>query len=90
MFSLKEIFKDYSELRNWFYRFVQNSLSFLPHFLVKLKQVNIIFQKALYIELKNKLFGVVCKGQLYYKKSDAELRRLEFSGGSAVKNPPSK
>ena len=50
----------------------------------------IIFQKALYIELKNKLFGVVCKGQLYYKKSDAELRRLEFSGGSAVKNPPSK
>ena len=45
---------------------------------------------ALYIELKNKLLGVVCKGQLYYKKSGAELRRLEFSGGSAVKNSPSK
>ena len=45
---------------------------------------------ALYIELKNELLGVVCKGQLYYKNSGAELRRLEFSGGSVVKNPHSK
>ena len=48
----------------------------MPHFLVKLKRESIIFQKALYIELKNKRLSIVCKGQLYYKKAGAEVRRL--------------